>query len=182
TFVAFPNKSGIIYSSNRTSANAISADTVLPSNNHYNIFLVDNWNKSEFKQITQLTYLKYGDARFPTQYNNFHFTFISDENGIANRYAGFFTSVRAGIDTIYKIGDEVLRNPDPKELDSTLKALNKTEPDTLYAFSITNDSAYVFPITNYQSSLKETKIAGDNGQVSEVREEGNLKFLYKLKI
>ncbi|HEV3250798.1 MAG TPA: hypothetical protein VGZ71_07590 [Puia sp.] len=182
TFVAFPNKSGIIFSSNRPSANAGSADTVLPSYNHYNIFLVDNWNKSEFKQISQLTYLKYGDARFPTQYNNFHFTFISDENGIANRYAGFFTSVRAGIDTIYKIGDEVLRNPDPKELDSTLKALNKTEPDTLYAFSITNDSAYVFPITNYQSSLKETKIAGDNGQVSEVREEGNLKFLYKLKI
>jgi hypothetical protein len=182
TFVAFPNKSGIIYSSNRPSASAPSADTVLPSNYHYNIFLVDNWNKSEFKQITQLTYLKYGDARFPTQYNNFHFTFISDENGIANRYAGFFTSVRAGIDTIYKVGDEVLRNPDPKELDSTLKALNKTEPDTLYTFSITNDSAYVFPITNYQSSLKETKIAGDNGQVSEVREEGNLKFLYKLKI
>jgi len=47
---------------------------------------------------------------------------------------------------------------------------------------ITKDSAYVFPITNYQSGLKETKIAGDNGQVSEVRQEGDLKFLYKLKV
>lgn len=182
TFVTFPNKTGIIYSSNRPSATAPTGDTVLPSNNRYNIFLVDNWNRSEFKQISQLTRLRYGNARYPMQYNNFHFTFISDESGIANRYAGFFTTQRAGIDTVYKIGDDILHNPDPKDLDSVLKAQNKTEPDTLYTFSITNDSAYVFPITNYQSGLKETKIAGDNGQVSEVRQEGDLKFLYKLKV
>ena len=30
--------------------------------------------------------------------------------------------------------------------------------------------------------LLETKVAGDLGQVSEVRQEGNLKFLYKLKV
>ena len=127
--------------------------------------------------------MKYGDARFPVQYNNYHFTFISNENGVANRYAGFFTSKRAGLDTVYKIGDELLHNPDRKELDSVLKAnKKKSEPDSMYAFSITNDSAYVFPITNYQSGLTETKIAGDNGQVSEVRQEGDLKFLYKLKV
>ena len=182
TFVAFPNKSGIIYSSNRPSTTAKTGDTVLPSNYHYNIFLVDNWNRSEFKQISQLTHLKYGNARFPMQYNNFHFTFITDENGISNRYAGFFTTQRAGIDTVYKIGDDVLRNPEAKELDSALSAAHKTEPDTVFSFSITNDSAYVFPLTNYQSALKETKIAGDNGQVSEVRQEGDLKFLYKLKV
>ncbi len=181
TFITFPNKTGIIYSSNRPSAWAPTGDTVLP-NNHYNIFLVDNWNRSEFKQISQLTHLKYGDARYPTQYNTYHFTFVSDENGIANRYAGFFTTQRAGVDTVYKIGDEILHNPDPQELDSTLAAQHKTAPDTLYTFSITNDSAYVFALTNYQSGLKETKIAGDNGQVSEVRQEGDLKFLYKLKV
>jgi len=182
SYASFPGKTGIIYSSNRPSAIAKTGDTVLPSNNRYNVFLVDNWNKSEFKQITQLTRLKYGNARFPTQYNNFHFTFVCDENGIANRYAGFFTTQRAGIDTVYRIGDEILYNPDPKELDSTLKSQNRDQPDTVYAFSITNDSAYIFPITNYQSGLKETKIAGENGQVSEVRQEGDLKFLYKLKV
>ena len=83
SFVAFPSKSGIIYSSNRPSPDAKSSDTVLPSNYRYNIFLVDNWNKSEFKQISQLTHMKYGNAGYPMQYNNFHFTFISDENGIA---------------------------------------------------------------------------------------------------
>ena len=182
TFITFPSKTGIIYSSNRPSGHAVTGDTVLPSNNRYNIFLVDNWNRSEFKQISQLTHLKYGNARYPTQYNNFHFTFISDENGINNRYAGFFTTQKAGIDTVYQIGDEILHNPDPKELDSILTAQKKTEPDSIYTFAITNDSAYVFALTNYQSGLTETKIAGDNGQVSEVRQEGDLKFLYKLKV
>ena len=182
SFVAFPGKTGIIYSSNRPSARAKTGDTVLPSNNHYNIFLVDNWNESEAKQISQLTFLKYGNAHYPTQYNNSHFTFVSDENGIANRYAGFFTTRRAGIDTVYKVGDELLHNPEPQFLDSTLKAQHKQEADTVYAFAITNDSSYIFPITNYQSGLSETKSAGDNGQVSEVRQEGDIKFLYKLKV
>ena len=182
SFVTFPGKTGIIYSSNRPSGNAVTGDTVLPSNNRYNVFLVDNWNKSEFKQISQLTHLKYGNARYPTQYNNFHFTFISDENGISNRYAGFFTTRREGIDTVYRIGDEILHNPDPAELDSVLRANKETEPDSIYTFSITRDSAYTFALTNYQSGLTETKIAGETGQVSEVRQEGDLKFLYKLKV
>jgi hypothetical protein len=155
---------------------------VLPSAYNYNVFLVDNWNQQEFRQISQLTYLKYGNARYPMQYNQSHFTFVSDENGIGNRYAGFFNTRRAGVDTIYKVGDEFLRNPDMKDLDSLLRASNKSEPDSVFSISLTNDSAYVFPITNYQSSLKETRIAGEQGVVSEVRQEGELKFLYKLRV
>ena len=181
SFVAFPNKTGIIFSSNRPNPNIKSADTTIPPT-RYNIFLADNYNKSEFRQITQLSKMKYGDARLPTQYNTSHFTFVSDENGVANRYAGFFSTERAGIDTIYVVGNDFLRNPDDKDLDSALKAWNKAEPDSVFGFSVTADSAYVFPITNYQSGLLETKIAGDLGQVSEVRREGNLKFLYKLKV
>ena len=44
------------------------------------------------------------------------------------------------------------------------------------------DSTYTFPLTNYQSTLLETRIAGNNGQVSELRREGDFKFLYKLKV
>lgn len=181
TFVTFPNKSGIIFSSNRPNPNIKGGDTGVPTN-RFNIFLADNFNKSEFRQITQLTNMKYGEARYPMQYNTQHFTFVSDENGVNNRYAGFFTTRRAGVDTVYVIDGNVLRNPDRLELDSTLRNAKKSEPDSVFAFSITNDSAYVFPISNYQSGLLETKIAGDLGQVSEVRQEGNLKFLYKLKV
>jgi hypothetical protein len=179
SFVAFPNKTGIIFSSNRPGPNAVNADTVLPSNNRFNIFLLDYITK---QQITQLTNMKFGNARHPMQYNVNHFTFIADENGVANRWAGFFNTQREGLDTLFYIGDEVLRNPSDKELDSTLLAWQKNEPDSISTFQVTKDSTYTFPITNYQSSLLETRIAGDRGQVSEVTRQGDYKFLYKLRV
>ncbi|MBL0335439.1 MAG: hypothetical protein IPP73_09070 [Chitinophagaceae bacterium] len=181
SFVAFPNKTGILYASNRPTAQAASSDDSLPGR-HYNIYLVDNWNKAETKQISKLTDLRFGNARFPSQYNSSHFTFVSDENGINNRYAGFFTTERAGLDTLVFIGDEVLHNPPQNEVDSVLRDWNKTDIDSVGFVSITNDSAYVFPLTNYQSSLLETRTAGDNQQVSEVVKLGNVKLLYRLKV
>ena len=181
SFVAFPNKTGILYSSNRPTAQAVSSDDSLPGS-HFNIFLVDNWNKSESKQISKLSDLKHGNARFPSQYNQSHFTFISDENGINNRYAGFFTTARAGLDTLIFIGDEVLRNPPQKDVDSLLKEWNKNDIDSVGFVSVTTDSSYVFPLTNYQSSMLETRTAGDNQQVSEVVKLGDIKLLYRLKV
>jgi hypothetical protein len=181
-FVSFPNRSGFIFASNRPGPNAVNGDTVLPSRNRFNIFLVDYLNKTTFKQVTQLTNLKFGNARFPMPYNQSHYTFVSDENGIGNRWAGFFTTQRDGLDTLYYIGDELLRNPSDKEMDSTLKAWQKQEPDSISYFQVYKDSTYTFPITNYQSSLIETRFAGEKGQVSEVRREGNYKFLYKLRV
>ncbi len=182
SFVAFPNKSGIIFSSNRPSPDAPVGDTILPHKNNFNIFLADVVNDVEFKQITQLSKMKYGNARYPTQYNVNHFTFVSDENGIGNRYAGFFTTQKEGLDTLYFVGEEVLRNPENEELDSTLQAWNKPEPDSIGYISISKDSAYTFPISNYESSLRETRIAGDKGLMSEVTQQGNELNLYKLKI
>lgn len=182
TFVSFPNKSGIIFSSNRPGPDAPNKDTVLPSKYPYNIFMVDILNDSKEKQLTQLTNVKNGNARYPMQYNTNHFTYVSDENGIGNRWAGFFATQRNGLDTLYYIGEELLRNPSPKEFDSTLQAWQKQEPDSVSYFQVYKDSTYTFPITNYQSSLLETRIAGNNGTVSEVRKEGDFKFVYKLKV
>lgn len=183
SFVAFPNKTGIIFASNRPNATVKGGDTSLPSNNHYNIFLVTNLgDKPELNQITQLSNMKYGNARLPMQYNVNHFTFVSDENGIGNRYAGFFTTKAEGLDTLVLIGEDILRNPSKKELDSTLKVWKRTEADSIAVVAVSQDSAYAFPITNYESSLGETRIAGDNNQVSEVTRQGDSKDLYKLKI
>lgn len=183
SFVAFPGKTGIIFSSNRPSANAKSGDTILPSDNRYNVFMITDFgDKPELNQISQLTNLKYGNARSPMQYNSNHFTFVSDENGIGNRYAGFFTSTKAGLDTLVLIGDDILRNPSPQQVDSTLRVYKKTDVDSVAVVSISEDSAYSFPLTNYQSSLVETRIAGDGNQVSEVTRQSDDKVLYKLKI
>ncbi len=182
-FVSFPGKTGIIFSSNRPGPNAKNADTVLPSHNRYNVFLITNFgDKPELNQITQLSDLKYGNARYPTPYNSNHFTFISDENGVANRYAGFFTTKAAGLDTLVLIGDDILRNPSLKDVDSTLKAYRKSDVDSIAVVAISKDSAYTFPLSNYESSVAESRIAGDNQQVSEVTRQSDEKTLYKLKI
>src|SRR4051812_17397729 len=182
SIVAFPNRSGIIFASNRPGPNATGGDTALPSKYPFNIFLIDLNNTNDIKQISQLTNVKHGNAMYPSQYNTNHFTFVSDESGIANRWAGLFSTQRTGLDTLLYIGDEVLRNPDELELDSTLQAWQKEKPDSISYFQTYKDSTYSFPITNYQSSLLETRTAGNNGQVSEVRREGDFKFLYKLKV
>ena len=181
TFVTFPGRYGIIFSSNRPNSKALDADTAIPSRNRFNIFLADFDNK-DYRQVTQLTNMKYGEARYPMQYSVNHFTFVSDENGIGNRWAGFFTTQTGGLDTLFVIGDDLLRNPDKATLDSTLDAWQKSAPDSIAYFKTYEDSTYTFPITNYQSSLLESRVAGNNDQVSEVRREGDLKFLYKLKV
>ena len=183
TFVSFPGKTGIIYSSNRPSPSAKTGDTVLPSNHRFNVFLITNFgDKPELNQITQLTNLKYGDARFPTPYNNNHFTFVSDENGIGNRYAGFFTTKAEGLDTLVLIGDDILRNPTQKDVDSTLRVYKKTDVDSIAVVAVSSDSAYTFPLSNYPSSLAESRVAGDNNQLSEVTRQSDEKVLYKMKI
>lgn len=182
-FVAFPNKNGIIFVSNRPNPSAKTADTVLPTRNRYNVFMITDFgSKAELNQITQLTNLKYGNARYPTQYNNNHFTFISDENGIGNRYAGFFTTKAEGLDTLVIIGDDILRNPSQKETDSLLRVYKKTDVDSVAIVAVSSDSAYTFPLSNYPSSVAESRIAGDNNQVSEVTSQSDEKILYKLKI
>ena len=183
SYVSLPNKEGIIFSSNRPEPYAKTTDTVLP-NNRYNIFLITdfNTNKAELNRITQLTNLKFGDARFPTQYNTYHFTFVNNENGIGNRYAGFFSSQREGFDTLVVIGDDILRNPTRRDIDSSLRANKKQDVDTIAVVSVSKDSAYIFPLTNYASSLLETRVAGENNQVSEVTRQSDDKILYKLKI
>ena len=183
SFVAFPGKTGVMFSSNRPASGAKSSDTVLPSNNRYNVFLITDYgDKPELNQISQLSNLKYGNARYPTQYNSNHFTFVSDENGIGNRYAGFFTTTKEGLDTLVVIGEEILRNPTAREVDSSLRANNKTDVDTIAVVSVSSDSAYTFPLSNYQSSIAESRIAGENNQVSEVTRQSDDKILYKLKI
>ncbi len=183
SFVSFPGRMGILFSSNRPKPYAPGGDTALPSKSNYNIFLITNFtDTTKLNQISQLSELKYGNARYPMPYDGYYFTFISDENGVANRYAGFFSTRVETLDTVVVINGEILRNPTPQLIDSTLKVYNRTDVDTINIIAVNKDSAYVFPITNYESSVAETRVAGGNNQVSEVTRQSDEKILYKLKV
>ncbi len=180
SYVGFSKKSGIIFSSNRPEPNAVSADTVLP-HHRYNIFLLSNWDQPEGRQITQLTDLKMGNARMPMQYTDRYFTFVGDQNGINNRYAGFFQSQSNGIDSLYYIGANVLRNPDRPELDSMLQSYGTQKPDSMKMVAITSDSTYVFPLTNYADGITESYNAGQKQIVSETVKRGDFTRAYELR-
>lgn len=181
SYVAFSKKSGIIFSSNRPSPFAVSADTVLP-HHRYNVFLLSNWDQPEGRQITQLTDLKMGDARLPMQYTQGYFTFVGTQNGIANRYVGTFSAQSEGIDTLYYIGADVLHNPSQGELDSMLAAYGTQQADSVNMMALTQDSTYVFPLTNYADGITESYSAGQKQVVSETVLRGLFTRTYELKV
>lgn len=181
SYVGLVGKSGIIFASNRPSPDASNADTVLPRA-RYNVFLLSNWEKPEGRQITQLTDLKEGNARFPTEYNSSYFTFVGDQNGIANRYAGFFKSQSEGLDTLYYIGADILHNPEKPELDSMLLAYGAQQPDSVKMMVLTKDSTYVFPLTNYADGISESYQAGQKQEISETARRGDFSRTYRLKV
>jgi hypothetical protein len=180
SYVGLVGKSGIIFTSNRPSPEAPNADTVLP-HHRYNVFLLSNWDHPAGRQITQLTDLKNGNASFPTQYGDTHFTFVGDQNGIANRYAGFFKTQNEGIDTLYYIGADILRNPGKADLDSALAAYGSQQPDSVKTMQLTKDSTYVFPLTNYSDGITESYQAGQKQIVSETVKRGDFTRSYELK-
>ncbi|QOR76968.1 MAG: hypothetical protein IMW88_05430 [Thermoflavifilum sp.] len=179
SYAAFPRKSGILFVSNRPSADAPSSDTVAHYA-HYNVFMVSDWDNDQ-RQITQLTHLTDADARLPMQYGDTYFTFVTNENGIANRYAGSYTAIPAGVDSLFYLGSTILRNPDREELDSALADYGSTQPDSIKVIAITHDSTYTFPITNYAYGIEESHIAGNNQQISEVIHQMDFKRVYRLK-
>jgi hypothetical protein len=181
SYVGLVGKSGIIFTSNRPSPDAVSADTAT-LHGHYNVFLLSNWDNPTGRQISQLTNLKQGDARFPTQYSDTYFTFVGDQNGIANRYVGFFRSQSAGVDTLYYVGADILHNPEPAELDSLLMAYGTQAPDSVHTAVLTQDSTYVFPLTNYSDGITESYQSGQKEIVSETVKRGDFSRTYELKV
>ena len=74
-----------------------------------------------------------------------------------------------------------LRNPSVKDIDSALRVNKKTDVDSIAVVAVSQDSVYTFPLSNYESSVAESRIAGDNNQVSEVTRESDEKNIVQIK-
>lgn len=181
SYVGLVGKNGIIFVSNRPSANATNADTVLP-HSRFNVFLLSNWEKPEGRVITQLTHLKSGNASFPMQYGPDYYTFVGTQNGIANRYAGSFHAIAEGLDTLVYIGADILRNPDHAEIDTLLDTYGTAKPDSIKYVAVTKDSTVIFPLTNYADGITESYESGQKQVVSETARRGDFSRTYKLKV
>lgn len=87
----------IIFSSNRDSDTIKRDVKVKPYENNKDIFVFSLRERNRFlKRITQTPHV---DESWPSALDSVNYTFLSDENGIINRYAGVYDSAIAYVDT-----------------------------------------------------------------------------------
>ena len=88
----------ILFSSNRVN-DTIGAEKTeyLPALNNYDLFIYNYANKSPV--LKRITNTPYNNELQPQPYDSSYFTYLSDANGIFNRYAGALDSVLSHIDT-----------------------------------------------------------------------------------
>lgn len=161
SYVTFGKKIGIVFSSNRpvVPIDSLPTDTEKYDNN-YNIFIADYSVPKGPHPITPLTFCRYGDARYPSQYNSNSFSYLSDENGIRNRYIADVVSTQLGIDTFYTIADETYKNVSFDSLRTLLRAKRKTTADKRQLLIRTQEKTRASPITNYAHAIIESKYSG----------------------
>jgi hypothetical protein len=93
------NSAGVVFASNRPT-DTLSADTKktpTPRQALHDIFLFDMISKSPI--LTRVTNTANSNESFPADYDSTHVSYLSDENGINNRFVAHIDKVIAFIDT-----------------------------------------------------------------------------------
>lgn len=94
------NGNRIVFSSNRDNDSlrpVIPADFYSPQGDNYDLFVYDiGGNKRNLRQITKTPF---ADEWQPMEYDKGYFSYLSDDNGIRNRYIAHFDSAISFVDT-----------------------------------------------------------------------------------
>ncbi|GIV33684.1 MAG: hypothetical protein KatS3mg031_1219 [Chitinophagales bacterium] len=151
-FIKLGDKRGILFVSNRTDTElkVQKLDSILPPN-HYDLFFYDLLNRSG--SLTRVTHTPLAIESEPVQLNDSLFAFLSDANGIMNRYAGYFKSVFAGYDTVYYFRDSVVTRP--RWILPELPEEARENLDSLAIVPAYKDTALTFPISNFFTGILE---------------------------
>ncbi len=89
---------GIIFSSNRTSDTLRKDIKVKPYDAQKDIFVYNLRDKA--RVLKRITNTPNADESYPSQLDTLNYTFLSDENGVVNRFAAIYDSVISYIDTV----------------------------------------------------------------------------------
>jgi len=174
-FVKMGDTRGVVFRSNRLNDTLTKGriDSIMPTGN-YDIFFYNLDKPSQ--PLVQLTNTPFANEKIPTQYNEKFFSYLSDENGIYNRFAVRFDSTFVRTDQVVYFKDSTIINP-VYPLDSTMMAdlIDSIQEQDIY--KITGKS---FPLTNSHSNLLFYDVAHKKGEVLDV-EKGyrNYKFYKK---
>ena len=161
-YIKLPTRQGILFVSNRTSdtLRTLTTDTTRPIGN-YNLFFYNL--KKKTKTVLQVTHTGFANEAFPSGYNHDYFSFLSDNNGIANRNTGYLDSLFDHFDHYYFFPDSTVVNPH-YNIDS-LMATQQIVPDSTSKVPVYRDTAILFSGTNYARSILEQDAAMRAGKM-----------------
>ena len=173
-YVDADGRRGILFKSNRptTALRNEKLDTTLLKSN-YDIFFYDLAHRKS--ELTRVTNTEFINERSPEQYDSINISYLSDANGITNRYVGRFESVSAGRDTVVFFKDSMVTNP-TWNLDS-LQKLPNNGIDSIHRIEKIIDVVKGYSITNSAESILENDISTKaKKSISMYRQKGRYRF------
>ena len=164
-YVELDGHEGILFASNRPTDTLRTErlDTILPPAKN-DIFFYDlnytGLDEKKDRQLVQITNTPYANEYLPTLYDSTHIAFLSEENGINNRYVAHFDSVFVRQDVRVYYPDSFALNPTYPLENLQQKGLI----DTIIYQNIYKKTATAYPITNYSQGILEADIAAKSGE------------------
>lgn len=189
-------RKGILFSSNRVSDTLVTErlDTILPLN-RFDIFFFDL--ESRDAELVRITRTPMFDERNPLGIDSTHFAFLSDENGIFNRQAGYLEPYLAYNQAVIflKDGAEVkaLDDKNPGEwpiervleflapVDTVLKNIDSTQIDSIRFSPVFKKRARTWNQTNYDRNIAEQYISFRSGRLVEAIYRNGQTYFYTRK-
>lgn len=177
-YAELDGRRGIVFRSNRDndtlSTSPIRFDTLMPQAN-FDIYFYDleAQNQSSSQTLVQLTNTPSINEKLPKQFNDKYFSYLSDQNGIYNRFAVAFDTVLARIDTVVYFPDSTIVNPD-YPLDSLTAQIDSIQINDVYK---TVGKSY--PLTNYQSNLEYYDVVESSDKVIELNQSKGIYTIYE---
>ena len=164
-YIKLPSRQGILFVSNRTSdtLRTLPTDTTRPIGN-YNLFFYNM--KKKTKSVLQVTRTSFANENFPSGYNHDYFSFITDNNGIANRNTGYIDSLFDHYDRYFFFQDSTVVNP-KYNIDSMITA-DHLALDSASKIPVYRDTAIVLPLINYSRSVLEQDAALRAGKIAQL--------------
>ena len=169
---------GILFASNRDDKRlerTRNIDSILPVGNN-DLYFYKYDKKS--KDLVQVTHTRNISETAPIAFNDTYFAFLSDYNGIRNRFAGYLDTIYDHTNTILYLSDSVVVNP-TWDISEVYK---REDFDSLKYVEIFRDTAYTFPVTNYNTNILSHDISLRTGKLLEVFQESGRNQFYFARV
>ncbi|MBA3647473.1 MAG: hypothetical protein H0W62_02810 [Chitinophagales bacterium] len=169
-FVKMNNRQGILFSSNRIddTLRILNQDTARPVKN-LDLFFYNTETRS--KELLRVTNTPLWNETGAASYNPEYFSYLSDQNGIVNRYVAHIDSHFHHYDQYYYFRDSTIVNP-TYNIDSIINS-DSLSIDSIRKIAVYRDTAISFAQTNYKRSILEQDLAPRAGKMAQVMLHNN---------